>query len=100
MKDVIYAFGLVNPQGEQFNLVTGDTPELFVGTKSVEGIATHMITIPDDGMYTLNLVLTGEGFSNYDEFFQSTQKFEVGISTSSSFIGIPSQYNLLIFLIG
>ena len=90
VKDVIYAFGLVNPQGEQFNLVTGDNPELFVGTKSVEGIATHMITIPDDNMYTLNLVLTGEGFSNYDEFFQSSQMFEVGVSTSSSFVPTPS----------
>ena len=90
VKDVIYAFGLVNPQGEQFNLVTGDTPEEFVGTKSVEGIATHFITIPDDGMYTLNLVLTGEGFSNYDEFFQSSQMFEVGVSTTSSFNPIPS----------
>ena len=88
--DVIYAFGLVNPQGEQFNLVTGDNPEEFVGTKSVEGIATHFITIPDDGMYTLNLVLTGEGFSNYDEFFQSSQMFEVGVSTTSSFNPIPS----------
>ena len=91
VKDVIYAFGLVNPQGEQFNLVTGDTPEEFVGVKSVEGIATHKITIPDDGLYTLNLVLTGEGFSNYDEFLQSSQKFEVGISTSSSFFPTPSQ---------
>ncbi|PTL87169.1 peptidase [Candidatus Nitrosopelagicus brevis] len=90
VKDVIYAFGLVSPQGEQFNLVTGDTPEEFVGTKSVEGIATHFITIPDDGMYTLNLVLTGEGFSNYDEFFQSSQMFEVGVSTTSSFNPIPS----------
>ena len=90
VKDVIYAFGLVNPQGEQFNLVTGDNPEEFVGTKSVEGIATHFITIPDDGMYTLNLVLTGEGFSNYDEFFQSSQMFEVGVSTTSSFNPIPS----------
>ena len=90
VKDVIYAFGLVNSQGEQFNLVTGDNPELFVGTKSVEGIATHFITIPDDNMYTLNLVLTGEGFSNYDEFFQSSQMFEVGISTSSSFTPTPS----------
>ena len=71
VKDVIYAFGLVDPQGDQFNLMTGDTPELFVGVKSLEGIATHMITIPDDGLYTLNLVLTGEGFSNYDEFFQA-----------------------------
>ncbi|MEC8529615.1 MAG: peptidase [Thermoproteota archaeon] len=90
VKDVIYAFGLVNPQGEQFNLVTGDNPEEFVGTKSVEGISTHMITIPDDGLYTLNLVLTGEGFSNYDEFFQSSQLFEVGVSTTSSFKPTPS----------
>ena len=91
VKDVIYAFGLVNPQGEQFNLVTGDNPEEYVGVKSVEGIATHKITIPDDGLYTLNLVLTGEGFSNYDEFLQASQMFEVGISTSSSFIPTPSQ---------
>ena len=90
VKDVIYAFGLVNPQGEQFNLVTGDTPEQYVGVKSVEGISTHMITIPDDGLYTLNLVLTGEGFSNYDEFFQSSQLFEVGVSTTSSFKPTPS----------
>jgi len=91
VKDVIYAFGLVNPQGEQFNIVTGDTPEEFVGVKSVEGIATHKITISDDGLYTLNLVLTGEGFSNYDEFLQASQKFEVGVSTTSSFIPTPSQ---------
>jgi len=90
VKDVIYAFGLVNPQGEQFNLITGDTPELFVGVKSIEGIATHLITIPDDGMYTLNLVLTGEGFSNYEEFLQTSQMFEVGVSTSSSFTPTPS----------
>ena len=90
VKDVIYAFGLVNPQGEQFNLVTGDNPEEYVGVKSVEGIATHMITIPGDGLYTLNLVLTGEGFSNYDEFFQSSQLFEVGVSTTSSFKPNPS----------
>jgi len=91
VKDVIYAFGLVNPQGEQFNLVTGDNPEEYVGIKSVEGIATHKITIPDDGLYTLNLVLTGEGFSNYDEFLQASQKFEVGVSTTSSFVPTPSQ---------
>jgi len=91
VKDVIYAFGLVNPQGEQFNIVTGDNPEEYVGVKSVEGIATHKITIPDDGLYTLNLVLTGEGFSNYDEFLQASQKFEVGISTTSSFVPTPSQ---------
>ena len=66
---------LVSPQGKQFNLVAGDTPKEFVVTKSVEVIATHFITIPDDGMYTLNLVLTGEGFSNYHEFFQSSQIF-------------------------
>jgi len=91
VKDVIYAFGLVNPQGEQFNLITGDNPEQFVGVKSIEGIATHLITIPDDGLYTLNLVLTGEGFSNYDEFLQTSQMFEVGVSTSSSFVPTPSQ---------
>jgi len=91
VRDVIYAFGVVDPQGQQFNIVTGDNPEEYIGIKSTEGIDTHKITIPDDGLYTLNLVLTGEGFSNYDEFLQSSQKFEVGISTSSSFVPTPSQ---------
>ena len=84
VKDVIYAFGLVDPQGTQFNLVTGDNPEEYVGVKSPEGIATHMIMIPDDSLYTINLVLTGEGFANYDTFLKSSQMFEVGISTAPS----------------
>ena len=91
VNDVIYAFALVDPQGKQFNIVTGDNPEEYVGIKSPEGIATHMITIPDDSLYTINLVLTGEGFTNYDTYFNSSQMFEVGISTvsSSSIISIP-----------
>ena len=93
VKDVIYAFGLIDPLGNQFNIVTGDNPEEYVGVKSTEGIATHMITIEDDGLHTLNLVLTGEGFANYDNFEQSSQMFEVGISTTttSPIINIPSQ---------
>ena len=43
-----------------------------------------MITIEDDGLHTLNLVLTGEGFTNYDNFEQSSQMFEVGISTTTT----------------
>jgi len=90
---VIYAFGLIDPQGNQFNLVTGDNPEEYVGIKSPEGIATHMITIPDDGLHTINLVLTGEGFANYDTYIKSSQMFEVGISTASSnpITSTPSQ---------
>ena len=93
VKDVIYAFGLVDPQGNQFNLVTGDNPEQYVGVKSPEGIATYMITIPDDGLHTINLVLTGEGFANYDTYFKSSQMFEVGISTTPSnpITSTPSQ---------
>ena len=93
VKDVIYAFGLIDPQGTQFNLVTGDNPEEYVGIKSPEGIATHMITIPDDGLHTINLVLTGEGFANYDTYFKSSQMLEVGISMTSSnpIITTPSQ---------
>jgi hypothetical protein len=84
VKDVIYAFALIDPQGNQFNLVTGDNPEEYVGVKSPEGIATYMITIPDDGLHTINLVLTGEGFTNYDTYLKSSQMFEVGISTAPS----------------
>ena len=60
-----------------------------------------MITIPDDGLHTINLVLTGEGFTNYDcmqpdspiECPKSSQMFEVGISMTSSnpIISTPSQ---------
>ena len=84
VKDVIYAFGLVDPEGNQFNLVTGDNPEEYIGIKSLEGIATHLITIPTDSLYTINLVLTGEGFANYDTYLKSSQMFEVGISTGTS----------------
>jgi hypothetical protein len=91
VKDVIYAFALIDPQGNQFNLVTGDNPEEYVGVKSSEGIATYMITIPDDGLYTINLVLTGEGFTNYDTYLKSSQMFEVGISTAPSNTITPSQ---------
>ena len=94
VKDVIYAFGLIDPEGNQFNLVTGDNPEEYIGVKSLEGIATHLIRIPTDSLYTMNLVLTGEGFANYDTYLKSSQMFEVGISTgisSSPTIITPSE---------
>ena len=44
-------------------------------------------------MYTINLVLTGQGFSNWDPFISSTQLFELGSSgqqtSSSGIVSIP-----------
>ena len=93
VKDAIYAYALVDPQGKQFNVVTGDNPEEFVGVKALEGISTEPIYIPTEGMYTLNLTLTGEGFFNYDTYYPGQQIFEVGsagASTSSSTVPVSS----------
>jgi len=93
VKDAIYAFALSDPQGKQFNVVTGDNPEQFVGVKSLEGISTEPIYIPTEGMYTLYLTLTGEGFFNYDTFYPGQHIFEVGsagASTSNSTVPVSN----------
>jgi len=97
VKDTIYAYALVDPQGKQFNVVTGDNPEEFVGVKALEGISTEPIYIPTEGMYTLNLTLTGEGFFNYDTYYPGQQIFEVGspgVSTSSSIVPVSNEVSI------
>jgi len=97
VKDTIYAYALVDPQGKQFNVVTGDNPEEFVGVKALEGISTEPIYIPTEGMYTLNLTLTGEGFFNYDTYYPGQQIFEVGspgVSTSSSTVPVSNEVSI------
>ena len=81
-----------SPQGKQFNVVTGDTPEEFVGVKALEGISTEPIYIPTEGMYTLYLTLTGEGFFNFDSFYPGQHVFEVGSAgaTTSSTVPVSS----------
>ena len=96
-RDMIYAFGLEDSNGNQFNLVTGDNPEEYIGIKATEGIDTNLIKINSSGMYTINLVLTGQGFSNWDPFVSSSQLFEIGISgqqTSSSGT-VPTPSNIV-----
>ena len=100
VKDTIYAYALVDPQGKQFNVVTGDNPEEFVGVKALEGISTEPIYIPTEGMYTLYLTLTGEGFFNYDigpPYYPGQQIFEVGspgVSTSSSTVPVSNEVSI------
>ena len=97
VKDTIYAYALVDPQGKQFNVVTGDNPEEFVGVKALEGISTEPIYIPTEGIYTLNLTLTGEGFFNYDTYYPGQQIFEVGspgVSTSSSTVPVSNEVSI------
>jgi hypothetical protein len=97
VKDAIYAYALIDPQGKQFNIVTGDNPEEFVGVKALEGISTEPIYIPTEGMYTLNLTLTGEGFFNYDTYYPGQQIFEVGspgVSTSSSTVPVSNEISI------
>ena len=100
-RDMIYAFGLEDSNGNPFNIVTGDNPEEYIGVKATEGIDTNLIRINSAGMYKIDLVLTGQGFSNWDPFISSSQLFEVGrsgqqtgssgvIPTPSDVVTIPS----------
>ena len=82
---------------DRFNIVTGDNPEEYIGIKATEGIDTNLIKINSSGMYKLDLVLTGQGFSNWDPRISSSQLFEIGISgqqTSSSGT-VPTPSNIV-----
>ena len=78
VKDINYAISVWDPNGQQIYLNTGEETTPYLGIKASEGIDTQTIYILSKGMYSINLALTGTGFTNWKNFVVSEATFEIG----------------------
>jgi len=78
LKDINYAISLLDPNGQQIYLNTGEETTPYLGIKASEGIDTQTIYIVSEGMYDISLALTGTGFTNWENFVVSGTTFEIG----------------------
>jgi len=78
LKDINYAISLLDPNGQQIYLNTGEETTPYIGVKAPEGIDTQTIYIVSKGMYDMSLALTGTGFTNWENFVVSGTTFEIG----------------------
>jgi hypothetical protein len=81
-KDLRYAYSVKNPKGEEFIVNTGTGSSLGISVPS--GVDSRKITIPAEGKYTLQLVLTGRGLADFNPFVPATFSFDVSSKTSPS----------------
>ena len=77
-KDINYAIAVWDPNEQQIYLNTGEETTPYLGIKASEGIDTQTIYILSEGMYSINLALTGTGITNWENYFVSEATFEIG----------------------
>jgi hypothetical protein len=75
-KDIRYAYSVKDSSGKEFVVNTGGNPNLL-GLIIPSGVDSRLITIPSKGTYTLQLVLTGSGFLDFEPFVSASLQFDI-----------------------
>ena len=78
VKDINYAIAVWDPSDQQIYLNTGEETTPYLGIKASEGIDTQTIYMLSEGIYVINLALTGTGFTNWENYVVGEVKFEIG----------------------
>ena len=78
VKDINYAIAVWDPNDQQIYLNTGEETTSYIGIKASEGIDTQTIYTVSEGMYNINLAITGTGFTNWENYAVGEAKFEIG----------------------
>ena len=84
LKDINYAIALSDSNGQQIYLDIGDEITPYLGVKAPEGIDTQTVYILSEGMYSMSLVLTGAGITNWENRVGAEATFEIGKSGEPS----------------
>jgi len=75
-KNIRYAYSVKDSSGKEFVVNTGGNPDLL-GLIVPSGVDSRLITIPSKGAYTIQLILTGSGFLDFDPFVPATLQFDI-----------------------
>jgi hypothetical protein len=86
-KDVRYAYSVKDSSGKEFVVNTGGNPNLL-GINVPSGVDSRLITIPSKGAYTLQLILTGSGFLDFDPFVSANMQFDIS-ETKTETVSVP-----------
>ncbi|MBI5377084.1 MAG: peptidase [Thaumarchaeota archaeon] len=82
-KDVRYAYSVKNSSGKEFVVNAGGNPDLL-GLIVPSGVDSRLVTIPSKGTYTLQLILTGSGFLDFDPFVPASMQFDISETKSET----------------
>ena len=91
VKDINYAIAVWDPSDQQIYLNSGEETTPYLGIKASEGIDTQTIYTLSEGIYVINLALTGTGFTNWENYIVGEARFEVGKAGES--VGLPTTPN-------
>ena len=78
VKDINYAIAVWDPSDQQIYVNTGEETTPYLGIKAAEGIDTQTIYALSEGIYVINLALTGTGFTNWENYIVGEARFEIG----------------------
>jgi len=88
VKDINYAIAVWDPSDQQIYVNTGEETAPYLGIKASEGIDTQTIYTLSEGIYVINLALTGTGFTNWENYIVGEARFEIGKAGES--VGLPT----------
>ncbi|MBM2851816.1 MAG: hypothetical protein HW420_363 [Candidatus Nitrosotenuis sp.] len=89
-KNIRYAYSVKDSSGKEFVVNAGGNPDLL-GLVVPSGVDSRLITIPSKGAYTLQLVLTGNGFLDFDPFVPASLQFDISETKATASVPAISQ---------
>ncbi len=78
IREILYAYSVSNSNGKEILSKIGDN-ESLLGIKAQNGVNYETFSVPSEGKYSIKLILTGQGTSNFDKFLSA--KSDINISS-------------------
>lgn len=91
LKEILYAYSVTNSNGNEILSNIGVSDKL-IGIKALSGVNYETFSVPTEGKYSIKLILTGQGSSNFDKFISS--KSDIEISSKNTLQELPRQISL------
>lgn len=92
LKEVWYAYSVSNSDGKEILSNIGNNEKL-IGIKAQSGVNYETISFPSEGKYSIKIILTGIGSSNFEKFLSSKSEIEISTKTiqekSTNLIALP-----------
>lgn len=73
-KDMLYAYSVSNASGKELWSNIGNNANT-IGIVAHDGVNHETFSLPSDGTYSIKLILTGQGNTNYENFLSSKTNF-------------------------
>ena len=76
LREILYAYSISNSNGKEILSNIGENENL-IGIKALNGVNYETFSVPSEGKYSIKLILTGQGISNFDKFLSAKSDIEI-----------------------